>query len=75
MTAPERPATSAEDALALAERAGIHRIALPTPFLVGRVNCYLIEDDPLTLIDTGPNSGKTLDDLLVPAFATALTAH
>ena len=63
MTAPERPATSAEDALALAERAGIHRIALPTPFLVGRVNCYLIEDDPLTLIDTGPNSGKTLDDL------------
>lgn len=59
----ERRATSAEDALALAERAGIHVIALPTPFLVGRVNCYLIEDEPLTLIDTGPNSGKTLDDL------------
>ncbi len=70
MTAPDRPATSAEDALALAERAGIHRIALPTPFLVGRVNCYLIEDDPLTLIDTGPNSGKTLDDL-----ERALAAH
>ena len=63
MTTPERRATSAEDALALAERAGIHRIALPTPFLVGRVNCYLIEDEPLTLIDTGPNSGKSLDDL------------
>ncbi|MBV8947652.1 MAG: MBL fold metallo-hydrolase [Solirubrobacterales bacterium] len=63
MTAPDRPATGAEDALALAQRAGIHRIALPTPFLVGRVNCYLIEDEPLTLIDTGPNSGKTLDDL------------
>jgi glyoxylase-like metal-dependent hydrolase (beta-lactamase superfamily II) len=60
---PDRRATSAEDALALAERAGIHRIALPTPFLVGRVNCYLIEDEPLTLIDTGPNSGKSLDDL------------
>jgi glyoxylase-like metal-dependent hydrolase (beta-lactamase superfamily II) len=43
--------------------AGIHRLALPTPFLVGRVNCYLIEDDPLTLVDTGPNSGKTLDEL------------
>ena len=31
--------------------------------LVGRVNCYLIEDDPLTLVDTGPNSGKALDEL------------
>jgi len=63
VTAPDRRATSAEEALALAQRAGIHRIALPTPFLVGRVNCYLIEDEPLTLIDTGPNSGKSLDDL------------
>ncbi len=63
MTAPDRRATSAEDALALAQRAGIHRLALPTPFLVGRVNCYLIDDEPLTLIDTGPNSGKSLDDL------------
>ncbi len=70
MTAPDRRATSAEDALALAQRAGIHRLALPTPFLVGRVNCYLIEDDPLTLIDTGPNSGKSLDDL-----EQALAAH
>lgn len=42
---------------------GIHVIALPTPFLVGRVNCYLIEDEPLTLVDTGPNSGKSLDEL------------
>jgi glyoxylase-like metal-dependent hydrolase (beta-lactamase superfamily II) len=55
--------TSPEDALALAERAGIHRLPLPTPFLVGRVNCYLIEDEPLTLVDTGPNSGKALDEL------------
>ena len=31
--------------------------------MVGRVNCYLIEDDPLTLVDTGPNSGKALDCL------------
>ncbi len=38
-------------------------MAVPTPFLVGRVNCYLIEDDPLTLVDTGPNSGKSLDEL------------
>jgi glyoxylase-like metal-dependent hydrolase (beta-lactamase superfamily II) len=63
VTTPDRRATSAEEALALAQRAGIHRLALPTPFLVGRVNCYLIEDEPLTLIDTGPNSGKSLDDL------------
>jgi glyoxylase-like metal-dependent hydrolase (beta-lactamase superfamily II) len=54
---------SAAESLALAARAGIHRLALPTPFLVGRVNCYLLEDDPLTLIDTGPNSGKSLDEL------------
>jgi glyoxylase-like metal-dependent hydrolase (beta-lactamase superfamily II) len=50
-------------ALADARDAGIHAMALPTPFLVGRVNCYLIEDDPLTLVDTGPNSGKSLDEL------------
>src|SRR3954465_3388513 len=36
---------------------------LPPPFAVGRVNCYLIEDEPLTLLDTGPNSGKALDEL------------
>jgi glyoxylase-like metal-dependent hydrolase (beta-lactamase superfamily II) len=41
----------------------IHRLALPTPFAVGRVNVYLIEDDPLTLVDSGPNSGSTLDEL------------
>jgi glyoxylase-like metal-dependent hydrolase (beta-lactamase superfamily II) len=43
--------------------AGIHPLAIPTPFAVGRVNCYLIEDEPLTLVDTGPNSGKALDEL------------
>ena len=63
LSAPPQPAPSAEEALALAARAGIHRLAVPTPFLVGRVNCYLIEDRPLTLIDTGPNSGKSLDEL------------
>jgi glyoxylase-like metal-dependent hydrolase (beta-lactamase superfamily II) len=63
VTGPGRPAASREDKLALALQAGIHRLALPTPFMVGRVNTYLIEDEPLTLIDTGPNSGKSLDDL------------
>ncbi|CAB4879480.1 MAG: MBL fold metallo-hydrolase [Actinobacteria bacterium] len=42
---------------------GIHRLAIPTPFLVGRVNVYLLEGPPLTLIDTGPNSGTSLDAL------------
>jgi glyoxylase-like metal-dependent hydrolase (beta-lactamase superfamily II) len=43
--------------------AGIHRIAIPTPFAVGRVNVYLIEDEPLTLVDAGPNSGTSLEEL------------
>jgi glyoxylase-like metal-dependent hydrolase (beta-lactamase superfamily II) len=63
LSAPPQPAPSAEESLALAARAGIHRLMVPTPFLVGRVNCYLVEDQPLTLIDTGPNSGKSLDEL------------
>jgi len=46
-----------------AEQAGIHCLPIPTPFAVGRVNTYLIEDDPLTLIDSGPNSGRSLDEL------------
>ena len=52
-----------EEALARAAEAGVHRLQIPTPFAVGRVNCYLIEDRPLTLVDTGPNSGKSLDEL------------
>jgi glyoxylase-like metal-dependent hydrolase (beta-lactamase superfamily II) len=43
--------------------AGIQTLRIPTPFQVGRVNCYLLEDEPLTLIDAGPNSGKALDEL------------
>jgi len=49
--------------LAQAADAGIHRLAIPTPFQVGRVNAYLIEDSPLTLVDSGPNSAKALDEL------------
>ena len=65
-SAEERTAREAEaerrDLLTAAE-AGIHRLAVPTPFMVGRVNAYLIEDSPLTLIDSGPNSAKALDEL------------
>lgn len=47
-----------------AERAGIHCIPVPTPFLVGPVNLYLIDDDPLTLVDAGPNSGLAAEALV-----------
>jgi glyoxylase-like metal-dependent hydrolase (beta-lactamase superfamily II) len=68
---PSAPSdATAEEALARAAEAGIHRLCVPTPFAVGRVNCYLIEDEPLTLVDTGPNSGKSLDEL-----ERALEAH
>jgi glyoxylase-like metal-dependent hydrolase (beta-lactamase superfamily II) len=60
----ERRATSAPDDLfASAAAAGVHRLAIPTPFAVGRVNVYLIDDEPLTLVDAGPNSGTSFDEL------------
>ena len=62
--------SAAKAALARAADAGIHCLAIPTPFRVGRVNTYLIEDDPLTLLDSGPNSGTALDEL-----ERALAAH
>lgn len=34
----------------------VHRIELPTPFPVGPVNAYLIEGEPLTLVDAGPKT-------------------
>ena len=52
-----------EEALEQAALAGIHRLPVPTPFAVGKMNAYLIEDEPLTLVDTGPNSGRSLDVL------------
>lgn len=57
------PTTAEADPFAPAAAAGIHRLAIPTPFAVGRVNVYLIEDQPLTLVDAGPNSGTSLDEL------------
>jgi glyoxylase-like metal-dependent hydrolase (beta-lactamase superfamily II) len=41
----------------------IHRISVPTPFYVGPVNVYLIEEDPLTLIDAGPRDDRSLEAL------------
>jgi glyoxylase-like metal-dependent hydrolase (beta-lactamase superfamily II) len=55
--------TTPEGPFAPATEAGIQRLAIPTPFAVGRVNVYLIEDEPLTLVDAGPNSGTSFDVL------------
>lgn len=38
-------------------------ISVPTPFYVGPVNCYLIAEDPLTLIDTGPKTKEAMEAL------------
>ncbi len=38
-------------------------ISVPTPFYVGPVNCYLIHEDPLTLIDTGPKTREAVEAL------------
>src|SRR2546425_11634880 len=38
-------------------------ITLPTPFYIGPVNVYLIKEDPVTLIDTGPKTKETVDVL------------
>jgi glyoxylase-like metal-dependent hydrolase (beta-lactamase superfamily II) len=61
--AAQRGEPSGEELLVRAAEAGVHRLAIPTPFQVGRVNAYLIEDSPLTLIDSGPNSERSLREL------------
>ena len=38
-------------------------ISVPTPFYVGPVNVYLIREEPLTLIDTGPKTREALEAL------------
>src|SRR5215210_5543428 len=35
-------------------------ISVPTPFYIGPVNVYLIAEDPLTIIDTGPKTKEAL---------------
>src|SRR5258708_8361821 len=38
-------------------------ISLPTPFYIGPVNVYLIPEDPVTLIDTGPKTKEAVNAL------------
>ncbi len=46
-------------------RTDVVQISLPTPFAIGRVNCFLLAGDPLTLVDTGPNASEALEALEV----------
>lgn len=41
----------------------IHQFSIPTPLYLGPVNVYLIEDEPLTLVDTGPRTDLALEAL------------
>jgi glyoxylase-like metal-dependent hydrolase (beta-lactamase superfamily II) len=41
----------------------LYQLAVPTPFKVGPVNCYLAMNDPVTLIDTGTLYAKTRAEL------------
>ncbi|MDP9067100.1 MAG: MBL fold metallo-hydrolase [Actinomycetota bacterium] len=43
----------------------VHRITMPTPYAVGPVNCYLIEAEPLTLVDAGINTPEAQRELVV----------
>ncbi len=45
-------------------------ITMPTPFPVGPINLYLLKEDPVTLIDAGPSSDKSLTTL-----TNALNSH
>ncbi len=38
-------------------------LTVPTPFPVGPINCYLAQDDELTLIDAGPDDPATEESL------------
>ena len=52
----------------------IEKLVIPTPFPVGPINIYLIVEDPLTLVDTGPKTDEALaavrDQLGKLGFAT-----
>jgi len=43
--------------------AGIVHVALPTPFPVGPVNCYVLLDDPVTVVDPGMLWADSTDQL------------
>jgi glyoxylase-like metal-dependent hydrolase (beta-lactamase superfamily II) len=49
---------------------GVHKLAIEMPYSSSPVNLYLIEGEPLTLVDTGPNCAMSL-----AALEAALAGH
>ena len=41
----------------------IEKLTIPTPFPVGPINIYLVVEEPLTLVDTGPKTDEALTAL------------
>lgn len=50
----------------------VHRIEMPTPYAVGPVNAYLIDAEPLTLIDAGVNTPQAQNALRIALAAAAV---
>ena len=48
-------------------------ISLPTPFYIGAVNVYLVKEDPITIIDTGPKTREAVDVLRAGLRQNGLT--
>src|SRR5262245_54128 len=38
----------------------IEKLVIPTPFPVGPINIYLVIEDPITLVDTGPKTDEAI---------------
>jgi glyoxylase-like metal-dependent hydrolase (beta-lactamase superfamily II) len=47
-------------------------ISVPTPFYIGPVNVYLIKEDPITIIDTGPKTKEAIEALRAGLRQTGL---
>ena len=41
----------------------IEKLVIPTPFPVGPINIYLVIEDPITLVDTGPKTDEAITAL------------
>jgi glyoxylase-like metal-dependent hydrolase (beta-lactamase superfamily II) len=48
-------------------------ISLPTPFYIGAVNVYLVKEDPITIIDTGPKTREAVEALRAGLRQAGLT--
>jgi glyoxylase-like metal-dependent hydrolase (beta-lactamase superfamily II) len=58
-----RPMTFALPPFVEAVPDGFHRARLPTPFRVGAVNCYLLAEPPVTIVDPGVLHPASIDGI------------